>query len=58
MMDQVVTIIISSALTGIISSVATMAGLKVHITYLRESVGELKSAVTRAHERIDRLEKC
>lgn len=55
--------IIAAVATGIVSSLFTVAGLRVHINYLREIITELKERLSkiettaaRAHQRIDRLE--
>ncbi len=53
---QVLTVIISAVTTGGISTFATVTALKVHINYLKESVTDLKKQITRAHERIDKME--
>ena len=56
-MNDPISIVGVSVLTGLVSTLGTVAALKVHITYLRESVAKLEKAVTRAHKRIDEHEK-
>lgn len=50
-------VIITAVVTGGTSSVATIAALRVHIQYLRETVTRLESAIQRAHERIDEMQR-
>ncbi len=57
MENQLSEIIMTSVATGITSTVATVAGLRVHIQYLREQVREVKQTATRAHRRIDQLKQ-
>lgn len=61
MTDQILLIVVSSALsgviTGIISSITTVKALHVHINYLRESVETNRIAIARAHQRIDNLKE-
>jgi hypothetical protein len=45
------------AATGASSAGMTIAALRVHILYLRETVHRHNRAIERAHERIDALEK-
>jgi hypothetical protein len=54
---EIVIAIVVAVITGGISSFGTVAALKVHITYLREHVERLDRTTTRAHARIDGLEK-
>lgn len=56
-MNEVVLAIVASVITGAVSTLGTIGALRVHITYLRENVVELKGAVTRAHSRIDMIER-
>lgn len=44
-----------AGITGGISSGLTIAGLRVHIIYLRETLTRHESAISRAHSRIDQL---
>ena len=46
-----------AGVTGAISTVATVISLRVHISYLRESITRIEQATTRAHVRIDHIEK-
>lgn len=50
---QIASVIVSSVLTGIVSTIGTVKALNVHISYLREQQAETKKAVERAHERLD-----
>lgn len=49
--------IIVSSVTAGLGTAATIAALKVHIMYLRESITRIDKSVNRAHERIDEIEK-
>lgn len=55
MTDQILMVLISSGLTGVVSSIGTVKALNVHINYLRESVEANRVAIARAHSRIDLL---
>ncbi len=55
--DQLVTIILSAVVTGGFSAFVTVAGVKVHISYLKEAATRNEKAVQRAHERIDTIDK-
>lgn len=55
--DQLVTIILSAIVTGGFSAIVTVAGVKVHIAYLKENVSRNEKATQRAHERIDQIDK-
>ncbi|AUR98315.1 coil containing protein [Vibrio phage 1.249.A._10N.261.55.B9] len=50
-------IIITAATTGAISTFATVSALRVHINYLRESLQRHEAAISRAHDRIDHIER-
>lgn len=50
------TAIIAAVATGLISSLGTVAALKVHITYLKENLERVDRSVQRAHGRIDMME--
>jgi hypothetical protein len=54
----IVKIVLTSAITGGISTFATVKALNVHINYINRALVRLDKAVLRAHERIDSLEKC
>lgn len=49
-------IIMTAAGTGVTSTALTIAALRVHIQYLRETVTRLEGAIERAHKRIDRIQ--
>lgn len=53
MTDSLLQIIITSTVTGLISTGATVVALKVHIMYLRERVAIMQTSIDAAHKRID-----
>jgi hypothetical protein len=55
--DQIVTVILTAIITGGFSTVTTVAALKVHINYLRESIARQEKAINRAHGRIDAYDR-
>jgi len=54
--NDILMIIGSSGLTGILSTVGTVKALNIHINYLRKQADENKAAIERAHHRIDKLQ--
>lgn len=54
---EIVSVIVSSVLTGIVSTMGTVKALGVHIAYLRESLDRHERAIERAHQRIDEIDK-
>lgn len=56
--DQLVTVLLTAVITGGFSTITTVAALKVHINYLRESIARHEKAITRAHGRIDSIDRC
>ena len=54
---EVIKIIITAVATGAISAFTTVSALRVHINYLRENLTRHESAISRAHERIDHIER-
>jgi acyl-coenzyme A thioesterase PaaI-like protein len=54
---EILHILIASAVTGLISTTGTVVALKVHINYLREGSERHEKAITRAHARIDHIER-
>jgi fluoride ion exporter CrcB/FEX len=48
----IVTVVISSGLTGAISTFSTVKALHVHISYIRKELERLDASLARAHERI------
>ena len=54
---EITKIVITAACTGGISAFTTVAALRVHINYLRESLHRHEGLILRAHERIDNSEK-
>lgn len=61
MNEIIITALISSVVAGAVSAIAssqlTIAGLRVHIEYLKQADERHEKAITRAHERIDSVEK-
>lgn len=55
---DVMQIIATGVVTGALSTFSTVIALRVHITYLRETATRHETAITRAHERIDNVERC
>jgi len=55
--DQLAIMFITAVVTGGVSAIATVAGLRVHIEYLRAGQGRNEKAIARAHDRIDAIEK-
>ena len=55
--EQIITMIVTAIITGGFSAITTVTALKVHINYLRESIARHEKAITRAHDRIDDLDK-
>lgn len=51
------TALIAAVVSGLVSSLGTIAALKVHITYLRETLERHEKAIQRAHDRLDEHEK-
>lgn len=49
--------VVTGAITGSVSSQRTIAALLVHIDYLRSHIHRHEETITRAHARIDNLEK-
>lgn len=49
--------VITGAITGSVSSQRTIAALLVHIDYLRSHIHRHEETISRAHQRIDNLEK-
>lgn len=60
MVNEIMTVVIAlivAAITGGISTFATVTALRVHISYLKENLDRVDEKGTRAHSRIDDLEK-
>lgn len=55
--EQVFLIVFTALVTAGLGSLVTVGALKVHIVYLREGLGRVEDSATRAHKRIDALEK-
>lgn len=52
---DVAQIVLTAVLTGAVSTLGTVAALRVHILYIRETLVRHEDAIKRAHERIDVL---
>jgi len=50
LLDQLMVVVGTSILTGVVSAVGTVGAIRVHISYLREGL-------QRAHNRIDDVEQ-
>ena len=50
-------IFLTASITGSISTISTLSALKFHINYLREAIERHETAIIRAHDRIDNLER-
>lgn len=50
-------VLITAVGTGASSAAVTIAALRIHIQYLRETVARQETTINRAHERIDGVEK-
>lgn len=49
--------VVTGAITGSVSSARTIAALHVHIEYLRSHIHRHEETITRAHQRIDELDR-
>jgi len=56
-MEQIIIAMIASVVTGGVAAFGTVKALHVHITYLKENLEKQDKSITRAHERIDLLER-
>ena len=54
-MDQALEIVLTAAVTGIVSTISTVIALRVHIVWIRETLKRHEKAIQRAHERADDL---
>lgn len=57
MQEDVFVVIITSILTGGFSAISTVLSLKVHISYIRETLARHEQAIERAHIRLDSVER-
>ena len=55
-MIDIIPIVLTSVVTGVLSTVGTVAALRIHIIYIRENLARNETAINRAHARIDALE--
>ncbi len=51
--SELIISVVTAAVTGGVSTFATVRSLNVHIDYLRSQLRDQRSAIQRAHERID-----
>lgn len=56
-LDQITVMIFTAVITGGFSAASTVIGLKVHINYLKDAITRHESEISKAHERIDDLQK-
>jgi len=56
--DQLITMVVTAIITAGFGTITTVTALRVHINYLREGQQRNEQAITRAHNRIDELDKC
>ena len=52
---EIVTVLVTALVTGGVSTLSTVAALKVHIDYLRQGQATLAKSIERAHSRLDEL---
>ncbi len=55
MIDPLTAILMSSAITGVVTTLTTVAVLKKDIVYIRENLKRIDNSNNHAHERIDNL---
>jgi hypothetical protein len=59
--DQLSVVILSAVAAGIVSAIGSallvVAALRVHIEYLRQADDRHEKSITRAHQRIDDIER-
>ena len=56
-MESMADIIITSIVTGCFTGIATVAAIKVNISWLIKATDKNERAINRAHERIDQAER-
>ena len=54
MVDELATAVLIGVITGAVSSVATVAALKVHIVYLREGLQHTRASIADLYARVNR----
>lgn len=57
MLEQILLTLSASLIGGGITAVATVAAIRTDVGWLKITVQELRSAISRAHERIDALDR-
>ena len=53
---QIIYALVTAVITGGVSALATVKALRVHIQYLRETIDRHELSLTRAHDRITKIE--
>ena len=53
--DEMLTILMTAAITGALSTIGTVIALRVHIFYLRDHINRIEQNVNTVHKRIDNL---
>lgn len=56
MASQIVMMVITAVITGGLSSIGTIAALRVHITYLGKAVDRHEEVIAHIHQRIDSMD--
>jgi len=56
MASQFIMMVITAVITGGLSSIGTIAALRVHITYLGKTVDRHEEVIAHLHQRIDGLD--
>lgn len=51
--ESIASAIVASVISGVVSSLGTLKGMGVHLSYVREQLADSKKAVERAHTRLD-----
>lgn len=57
MASQIVMMVITAVITGGLSSIGTIAALRVHITYLGKAVDRHEEVIAHIHQRIDSMDQ-
>jgi len=52
---ELITILLTAGITGAVSTLSTVAALRVHIRYIGDRLARHDDAIIRAHDRIDTL---
>lgn len=54
-MNDIVQIILTAVVTGLVSSIGTVAALRVHVTYLREAIKRHDEELKDVNKRVNEL---